>query len=215
MIKKERVPSSYKMISFDVSSLFTMVPLDYTIDLTLKQIYGDKEIKIKISRKDMKNLLSLCTKNVHFTFQNDSNQQKDGVAMGSPFGPVLAGTFMVHLERTFMPELEKFMKPWKRYVDDIITYIKPDFITNVVDILNEFHQNIKFTYEVEHKGKISFLDVLLIRCDGKLKTTVFRKETNNDIYLHWRFFAPITWKKGTLRTLVRRAYTVCSNDNLL
>ena len=192
MIKKESVPSSYKMISFDVSSLFTMVPLDYTIDLTLKQIYGDKEIKIKISRKDMKNSLSLCTKNVHFTFQNDSNQQKDGVAMGSPFGPVLAGTFMVHLERTFMPELEKFMKPWKRYVDDIITYIKPDFITNVVDILNEFHQNIKFTYEVEHKGTISFLDVLLIRCDGKLKTTVFRKEPNNDIYLHWRFFAPIT-----------------------
>ena len=31
MIKKERVPSSYKMKSFDVSSLFTMVPLDYTI----------------------------------------------------------------------------------------------------------------------------------------------------------------------------------------
>ena len=28
-------------------------------------------------------------------------------------------------------------------------------------------------------------------------------------------FCPITWKKGTLRTLTRRAYTVCSNDNLL
>ena len=37
MIKKERVPSSYKMISFDVSSLFTMVPLDCTIDLTRKR----------------------------------------------------------------------------------------------------------------------------------------------------------------------------------
>ena len=36
MIKNETVPSAYKMISFDVSSLFTMVPLDYTIDLTLK-----------------------------------------------------------------------------------------------------------------------------------------------------------------------------------
>ena len=56
MIKKERVPTSYKMISFDISSLFTMVPLDYTIDLTLKRIYGNKEIETKISRKDMKNL---------------------------------------------------------------------------------------------------------------------------------------------------------------
>ena len=123
--------------------------------------------------------------------------------MGSPPGPVLAGIFMVRLERTLMPELEKFMKPWKRYVDDTITYIKPDFITNVIDILNKFHQNIKFTYEVEHNGKISFLDVLLMSCNGKLETTVFRKETNNDIYLHWRSFAPMTWKKGTL------------NDNLL
>ena len=213
MIKKERVPSSYKMISFDVSSLFTMVPLDYTVDLTLKRIYGDKEIESEISRKDMKNL-SLCTKNVYFFFGNNIYQQKDGVAMGSPLGPVLGGIFMVHLERTLMPELEKFMKPWKKYVDDTITYIKPDFITSVIDILNEFHQNVKFTYEIEHNGKISFLDVLLMRCNGKLETTVFRKETNNGIYLHWRSFAPMTWKKWILRTLIRRVYTVCSNGNL-
>ena len=121
MIKNETVPSAYKMIYFDASSLFTMVPLDYIIDLTLKQIYGDKEIETKISRKDMKNLLLLCTKNVHFTFENNIYQQKDGVAMGSLLGPVLAGIFIVHLERTPMPKLQKFMKPWKRYVDDIIT----------------------------------------------------------------------------------------------
>ena len=200
MIKKETVPiSSNKMISFDVSSLFTIVPLDYTIDLTLKRIFGDKEIKTKISRKDMKNLLILCTKNIHFLCRNNVYQQKDGVAMGSPLGPVLAGIFMVHLERTLMPELEKFMKPWKRYVDDTISYIKPDFLTNVIDILNKFHQNIKFTYEVEHNGKISLLDVLLVRCNGKLETTISRKETNKDIYLHWTSFAPMTWKKGTTK----------------
>ena len=71
MIKKETVPSSYKMISFDVSSLFTMVPLDYTIDLTLKRIYDDKENETKISRKDVKNLLILCKKNVRFAFGNN------------------------------------------------------------------------------------------------------------------------------------------------
>ena len=69
------------MISFHVSLLFTMVPLDYTIDLKLKQIYGDKEIETKISRKDMKTLLILCTRNVHFTFGNNIYQQKDCVAM--------------------------------------------------------------------------------------------------------------------------------------
>ena len=43
----------------------------------------------------------------------------------------------------------------------------------------------------------------------------FRKETNKYIYLHWRYFAPITRNKGTRRTLIRHAYTVCSIDNLL
>ena len=99
------------MISFDVTSLFTMVPLDYTIDLVLKRIYDDKEIQTKISRTEMKKLLLLHTKSVHLTFQNEIYQQRDGVAMGSPLGPVLAGVFMVHLERTLMPQLEKFMKP--------------------------------------------------------------------------------------------------------
>ena len=44
MIKNERVPSGYQMISFDVPSLLTMIPLDYTVDLTLNGIYGDKNI---------------------------------------------------------------------------------------------------------------------------------------------------------------------------
>ena len=119
-----------------------MVPLDYTIDLTLKRIYGDKDIETKISkiRKDMKNLLMLGTKNVYFTFGTNIYQQKDGVAMGSSLGPVLAIIFMVHLQRILTPELEKFIKPWARYLDDNISYIKQDFITSVIDILNKFYQ---------------------------------------------------------------------------
>ena len=45
----------------------------------------------------------------------------------------------------------------------------------VLDILNGFHKNIKFTYELASNGKISFLDVLLIRIGKNLETTVFRK----------------------------------------
>ena len=104
-------------------------------------------------------MLLLCTKNVNFTFEN-VYQQKRCCCQGSPSCPVVAGIFMVYLERALMPELEKFMKPWKRYVDDAITYIKPDSITSIIHILNIFCENIKFTYEVKHNGKISFLDVL-------------------------------------------------------
>ena len=49
----------------------------------------------------------------------------------------------------------------------------------------------------------------------KIINNRFCKETNNNIYFHWRSFSPITWKKGTLRTLFRSTYTVYSNNNLL
>ena len=84
------------------------------------------------------------------------------------------------------------MKPWKGFVGDTITYIKPCFITHVIIILKMFYENIKFTCKVEHNGRISFLDVLLIRNNEKLETIVFRKKNNNDICLHWRSRAPIT-----------------------
>ena len=54
-----------------------------------------------------------------------------------------------------------------------------------------------------------------MRINGKLETTIYRKEINNDIYLHWKSFALITWKKSALKTLIRLACTICSNDNIL
>ena len=37
------VPSNCKMISFDIISLFTNVPMDTTIDTILKRIYKQKK----------------------------------------------------------------------------------------------------------------------------------------------------------------------------
>ena len=61
----------------------------------------------------MKQLLMLCTKNVHFTYDNKVYQQNDGVAMGSPLGPVLSGIFMVELENSLVPTLNESMTLWQ------------------------------------------------------------------------------------------------------
>ena len=55
-------PDDYKLILFDVTSLCTNVPLDYTISIILKRIYDQRELETKILRKEMKDLLLLCTK---------------------------------------------------------------------------------------------------------------------------------------------------------
>jgi len=175
-----------------------------------------KEIKTNIEKTDMRKLLELCTKNVHFTFQNEVYQQTDGVAMGSPLGPVLSNIFMVNLEKSIIPSLLENMTPWKRYVDDTIAYIKPESINMVLSKLNSFHENIEFTYEIENHKQLPFLDVMIIReGDDSLTTTVYRKDTSNDCYLNWNSYAPNTWKRGTVKTLVERAIMICSNEIIL
>ena len=60
------------MISFDVVSLFTNVPLQKTIDIILRKVYTEKLIKTKIPRNKMKELLLLCTQGVPFTFNGET-----------------------------------------------------------------------------------------------------------------------------------------------
>ena len=144
-----------------MSNLFTNVPLDFTINLILKKVYGKKMVKTKLKKEELKELLEMCTKELHFTFNDKIYQQTDGVCMGSPLGPVLANAFMVHLEETIVPKLEDSMPVWRRYVDDTFTLVKKGKLDEIVAALNNFHPNITFTHEIEQGGKMAFLDDLI------------------------------------------------------
>ena len=175
------ISPEFKMVSLDVVSLFTNVPLDETIDIIIKRIYDKKEINTDIPKKEMRELLYLCTKNAHFTLNNKTYLQVDGVAMGSPLGPVLANMFMVELQQNMVPTLSNDISLWKRYADDTICFIKLTSINKVLETLNSYHTNIKFTIEIETENKILILDVLLIRNNSLTSTKVYRKNTNTDI----------------------------------
>ena len=84
----------------------------------------EHELQTLITRSEMKELLILCTKNVHFMFDNAIKVcSSNGVAMGSPLGPVLSDIFMIELETSFLPELTDYIQFWKRYVDDTICFL--------------------------------------------------------------------------------------------
>ena len=214
--KTLQIAEDHDMVSFDVSNLFTNVPLEFTINLILEKVYKKKLVKTKLKKPELKELLEVCTKELHFTFDGKIYQQTDGVCMGSPLGPVLANVFMVHLEETIAPKLQDSMPIWKRYVDDTFTLVKKGKIDEMITALNNFHPNIQFTHELEEEGSIAFLDVLLMReMNGSVQTGVYRKPTNNSIYIHWESYAPKKWKVGTLFGVIRRAYEICSNDSEL
>ena len=83
---------------------------------------------------------------------------------------------------------------------------------HVLTILNIFHKNIQFTYELEINYKISFSDVLLIRKNDTLEATIYRKSINN---LKWDSFAPKNWKLNIIWSVLTRAYKICSTKELL
>ena len=92
-------------------------------------------------KQNMRYLLLLCTKNVYFS----KNRYANSMAMGSPLGPVLAGTFMVELEKPVLPNLREHSSPQKRYVDDTISFKKEKYMEHVLSKLNGYHDNIEFT----------------------------------------------------------------------
>ena len=156
IIKTKQIFDTYNLVLIDVTSPFTVVPLAYKINLLSKRICNRKERHNKISRDEIKGLLLLCTKNVNFTFQNNVYQQKDGVAMVSPLGPILVGIFIVELERDLIPKLSKYLKTWTRNVYDKITSIKPGCVSKVINTLNNFIENIKFTMNWEVMNEYLF-----------------------------------------------------------
>ena len=71
----------------------------------------------------------------------------------------------------------KYIKTWKRYVDDVLATVKKDKTDNILHAINNTTENIRFTKE-EHNNQIAFLDILLTRTnDGTINTQVYRKKT--------------------------------------
>ena len=104
---------------------------------------------------------------------------------------------------------------WKRYADTTICYAKVNSTNLMLTALNSFHNNIKFTIEIEKGSGIPFLDILVIKTPNRMYTSVYHKKTNSDLYIHWNSFDQNKWKLGTIKTLVHRAYDICSTDQYL
>ncbi|CAF3703119.1 unnamed protein product [Rotaria socialis] len=212
---------SYIICSFDVESLYTNVPVEEAINVTLDFIFKlkQKNANIPFSREQMKKLLELSVRDAPFRFQNKIYKQIDGVAMGSPLTPILANLWLQKIEQ----KLNKFSKNrpviWLRYVDDIfclfdISEIK---VLEFHSKINKWHKNLKFTIAMEPDNTIPFLDVLVTIDDvhNQLTTSLYRKPTHTGLYLLWDSSQSRRYKIGLIKTLVIRIYRICSTKEII
>ena len=197
------------LISFDVESLFTNIPLDETIDIAINLIFKNKP-SFPICKSDLKQLFSFATSQTHFLFNGNFYDQVDGVAMGSPLAPVLANLFMGFHEQSW---LTNYNGPkvlyYRRYVDDTLClFDKEEHAMSFFNFINSQHPNIKFTFEKELNGKISFLDVLINKSTGKFKTSIFHKKTYTGLLTNFLSFTSFKYKLGLIKTLVDRTFKI-------
>ena len=209
--------SNVVMASFDVTSLFTNIPLNETTDIILNNLSDDHVSKFGLDKSEFSKLLDMAACNNIFTFEGKLYNQIDGVAMGSSLGPVYADVFMGFNECIWLSECPVDFKPlfYRRYVDDTFLVFRDySHIQSFLDYVNSKHPNITFTCDIETDSKLPFLDIQVTRQNGKFITSVFRKATFTGLGLNFLSFSPTLYKLNSVRTLINRAYNVCSDFNL-
>ena len=103
------------------------------------------------------------------------HRQKDGIAMGSRLGPVLANIFVGYNENKLFDFSVK-AQFYKRYVDDTFAIFENEAeCDEFFNFLNSLNLSLKFTSEKEESESLPFLDVKIQKSDIKFITSVCRK----------------------------------------
>lgn len=130
---------------------------------------------LNLTKADRMDLLKAATKGQLFQFNEALYEQTDGVAMGSPLGPLVANVFMFSIEETLEHE-GKLPSYYRRYVDDALI-VMPDVTTatEFLHTLNHAHSSVKFTMQIENNGMLPFLGIQLLNRAPRVETKVYVK----------------------------------------
>ena len=108
------------LVSYDVTSLFTNIPLQGSIDIAKNLIFNHNP-NLNITRKELKKPFLFAASQTHFIFSSNFYNKIDGVAMGSPLAPVIANIFMGFHESKWLNEYNVNKPKFHlSYVDDIL-----------------------------------------------------------------------------------------------
>ena len=165
-----------------------------------------------VSKNNFRDLLNLASKESFFTFNSKFYIQVDGVAMGSPLGPILGNRFLSHLVENWLNKCPVKFKPsfFRRYVDDIfVRFELSESANSFGQYMSSKHQNINVSVEDKNVTSFSFLEVKMFCKNSKFFTSVYRKPTLSGVFTIYVSFNPTFQKRGLLHTLFQRSFSIC------
>ena len=203
----------FKMVSFDVKSLYPSVPLELLFEFM--GTIDENKINVNLTMTQIIKLTKLCVTDNEFVHDGTWYSQIFGLGMGNCMSPVLANLFLEFFEINYVSKILPRNIPWYRYLDDIIALVPVDFDTvGFVDKLNGLLPSMKFTFEEENDNKLPFLDVEIVRQGRQFKFDVYRKPTNVNSYIHAFSGHTLDIKRAVFIQMYDRAHRVCSPEFL-
>ena len=113
------------IVSYDVSELFTSVPIDPAI-IIIRRLELDQEFHLRTTMilEHIISYTGVYLKTTYFQFQGMFFEQLQGAAMGSPINLIVVNLYMEDFDTTFISIAEYPPRIWKRYLDDTCVVIE-------------------------------------------------------------------------------------------
>ena len=135
------------LVSFDVSALFTSIPVPVTLQVINSKISTCTNFTNVCMMPTVKfiKLLEFTIINCIFCFNKKLYEQLQGAAMSSPVSPVISNIYMEYFESLAIPSSPTLIKWWFRYVGDVHGATRKDQVNKLQEHLNSIDAHIKFT----------------------------------------------------------------------
>ena len=149
-IRNARLEEQECITSFDVTALFTYIPVAAAIEVIKGRLEQDTELpkRTTLSTNNILELLEFCLNNTYFPFfQNQYFEQTKGAAMGSPVSPIVANIYMEAFEYRAISTVLHPPRIWRRYVDDTFVVQQKSHKEELFQHINTVDTSIKFTME--------------------------------------------------------------------
>ena len=137
-IRSELLDVDIVLVSFDVVSLFTNVPVGLAVDIARRRLETDTSLvsRTSLSPGELTELLTFCLNATYFSFRGRFFQQTFGTAMGSPVSVSIANLVMEDVEERALSTFDVDLPFWKRYVDDTCTAVPRNRVQDLLHHLN-------------------------------------------------------------------------------
>ena len=197
------VPENFVLVSFDVTSLFTNIPLELVVD-SIQKHWNTISQNTEITLQRFVELTSFVFDTTVFSFQDRYYKQIFGTPMGSVISPIVAQYVMDDVLDKVVDGLPFHIPFLKKYVDDIITAVPANLIDETLHIFNSIHNKIQFTTETESNCSVPFLDMLVIREGTSIMTDWYIKPTASGRYISFHSFHSMKMKINVILNMKNR-----------